>query len=261
MSRTAGMSLQEAPAFRDLGGIATDDGRVIRVGRLFRSEALLDPCQADRAALSDLGLRLVCDLRSASERAAWPCLTWLDPAPQRLNFELAIALLPYTEPMLERMRVNPCPETALEMMLCTYRHLPRVAAPHLQILFRKLGEGEMPLLVHCSAGKDRTGFVVAMLLSALGVSRPQIYADYLHATGRIPAVHRNRTAQIMLQLTGKPLDEASLQVLSEVRRQYLDATFNAIETEWGSLEGYLREAVGIERELHAALRDTLLAQP
>jgi protein-tyrosine phosphatase len=257
MNSVGRASPRGAPAFRDLGGIATGEGRELRRDRLFRSEALIEPCLEDRATLSALGLRLVCDLRNASERAAWPCLTWLEPAPQWLNLELTDALRPHTEPMLERMRTGPCPAAALEMMLCTYSSLPAAAAPHLRTLFGKLAAGQLPALVHCSAGKDRTGVVVAMLLCTLGVPRQLIYDDYLHTAGR-SQVHRHRTQQTMLQLTGKPLDEESLKVLSEVRPQYLDATFSAIEAQWGSLEDYLREAVGVDPELRSTLHGLLL---
>jgi protein-tyrosine phosphatase len=250
-------SLRGAPAFRDLGGIATGDGRRVRRGRLFRSEALTEPCLEDRATLSALGLRLVCDLRNASERAAWPCLTWLEPAPQWLNLELTEALRPHTHPMLERMRAGPCPATALAMMLCTYSSLPAAAAPHLRALFGQLATGQVPALVHCSAGKDRTGFVAAMLLGTLGVPRQLIYDDYLHTAGR-SHVHRHRTQQIMLQLTGKPLDEESLNILSDVRPEYLGATFSAIETQWGTLEDYLREEAGVDTELRSTLHGLLL---
>jgi protein-tyrosine phosphatase len=259
MSATRGDGLlRGAPAFRDLGGIPTRGGQTIRRGRLFRSEAPIEPGPEDRATLTALGLRLVCDLRSAAERAASPCLTWLEPAPQSLHMELAAGLPPYTDALLQQLRSNPCAATALEMMLCTYANLPAAAASHVRTLFLRLADGQLPALIHCSAGKDRTGFIVAMLLGALGVSRPLIYADYLYTADRSQAVHRARTAQIMLQLTGRELDAAALNVLSDVRSQYLDATFQAIETRWGGLEDYLREAVGVDDTFRSTLHQRLL---
>src|ERR1700722_1784632 len=110
------LSLHGAPAFRDLGGIATECGRHIRRGRLFRSEVLLNLGSDDQAIVGDLGLRTVCDLRSASERAAYPCLAWLDPPPRFMTFNLEAHINPAASPAMERMRDAPGPDAALEVM-------------------------------------------------------------------------------------------------------------------------------------------------
>ena len=185
--------LPSAPAFRDLGGIAAGGG-LIRRRRLFRSEALLHLTEEEKSTLAGIGLRTVCDLRSPLERDAHACMGWLCPLPRRMSFDLSAELDAGTAAALDRMQADPGPAAALQIMLSTYEYLPRAGAAALRALFAGLAAGETPLMIHCSAGKDRTGFVSAMLLTALGVPREGIYKDYLRVElGGLPLMpHEQR---------------------------------------------------------------------
>ncbi len=256
MNNVRSSVLRAAPAFRDLGGLPAGGGKAMRRGLVFRSSALTELPLEDQAALEELGLSLVCDLRSVAERAADPCVTSLDRA-SRLNIDLAESLRTHIDPIFQRLRADPSAEASLEMMLCMYTHLPVTAASHLRMILLAIADGKLPVLIHCSAGKDRTGFVVAMLLGILGVSRSHIYSDYLHSVDGCTDVHRERTARLMLQLTGRPLDGDALHVMSAVRPEYLDAMFNTIETKWGGLQPYFK-AIGVEDKARSSLRTLLL---
>jgi protein-tyrosine phosphatase len=249
--------LRSAPAFRDLGGIAAAGG-VIRHGRLFRSEALLNLTEQEKSAVAALGLRAICDLRSSLERDAHPCMDWLDPSARRMSFDLNAQLSGGTAPALDRMRAEPGPALALQIMLSTYECLPTAAASALRTLFSALTAGETPLVIHCSAGKDRTGFVSAMLLAALGVSREGIYQDYMRTEINGASTHAARTAQMMSLFLQRPLDPESLAVLSSVRRAYLDAAFDALERQWGNTNNYLAEAAGLDAYGRQRLQDSLV---
>ena len=253
-----GLSLNGAPAFRDLGGIATGDGRHIRRGRLFRSEVLLNLGSDDQAIVGGLGLRVVCDLRSASERATYPCMAWLDPPPRFMTFNLEGHITPATSPAMERMLEAPAPDAALQVMMSTYEALPRACVEALRSIFEGLLAGETPLMIHCSAGKDRTGFVSAMLLSALGVPRESVYEDYLRTGAGGYAAHAARTAQLMALFLQQPLDAESLAVFSGLRRAYLEASFAALETEWGSVDRYLADAANLDAGAQLSLQELLL---
>ena len=160
--------------------------------------------------LNRLNLRLVCDLRSAPERSSRPCLDWLEPEPRRLHLELSSGLAAATLPFLDRLRRAPDPEAARGLMETTYAHLPCSAAPLLSQLFESLVAGGWPLLVHCTAGKDRTGFTVAMILAALDVEPDFIRDDYLRGSGRDPLEIEQPSTHMMDALIGRRLtDEES----------------------------------------------------
>jgi len=139
------------------------------------------------------------------------------------------------------------------LMVRTYELLPAALAPRLGELFAALLSGEVPTLVHCSAGKDRTGFVTAMILTALGVRHEAVLQDYLHAAAPAQLVrNRARTAQIMEIVLGRPLAPAAVDALSGVEPQFLEASFTAIARDHGSVDAYL-ERGGIDSAARQAL--------
>lgn len=253
------ITLKDSSAFRDLGGLPTEGGRRLRAGRLYRSDALAAPVAEDRALIGSLGLRFVCDLRSAAERRARPCLDWLSPAPRVLHLELAPALDAGTAAMSAELYRARSATAARALMRRTYEVLPSACAPRLGELFGALRAGEIPALIHCSAGKDRTGFAVAMVLCALGVPRPAILADYLLAARpeHIARAH-TRTAEVMQLVLGEPLEHAAVAAMSSVEPELLDASFAAIEREHGGIEAYLREVAGLDAAARHELQSMLL---
>jgi protein-tyrosine phosphatase len=126
------------------------------------------------------------------------------------------------------------------------------------MLFATLLAGETPVIIHCSAGKDRTGFVSAMLLATLGASREVIYKDYMRVETNGLSAHAARTAQMMALFLQRPLDPASLAVLSSVSSMYMDAAFDALERQWGNTDNYLSEAVGLDAASRQLLKESLV---
>jgi protein-tyrosine phosphatase len=250
--------LKGSAAFRDLGGAPTADGRRVAPGRLFRADALSSLDADDRAVIDALGLRLVCDLRGGEERAHVNCLAWLEPAPRRLHLELSAGLIEATAPWLMRLRRGPDAEAAEELMRTTYAQLPRSAAPFLGQLFDALVAGEVPALVHCTAGKDRTGFTIAMVLTALGVDRQHVYRDYLAGSGRDPLEAEQPSAYMLEALLARRLVPDEAHSLHVVRADYLDAAFDSITHEWGDPLAYLERTTGLDARRRALLQDHLL---
>jgi protein-tyrosine phosphatase len=247
--------LPSAPAMRDLGGLPTDDGRRLRAGQLFRSGVLAELPPKEREVVAHLGLRLVCDLRSASERSHQVCADWLVTQPRRITVDLAPSLESATASALARMIREPGPSAALEIMLGTYAALPGAVAPHLRSLFSALAAGETPALIHCSAGKDRTGFVVAILLHVLGVRAEDIRGDYLREMREQSDAHAQRTAHMMALFLEQPLDAESTAIFGNVRAEFLDASYAVIERDHGSLSAYVVRSAGIDAPLERALRE------
>ena len=189
-------SLTTAPNFRDLGGLPTADGRIVRPGLVFRSEALLEPIDADAAAIIAYGIVLVCDLRSDSERNHAPNDWWAAQGVELLDLDVMAAIEACDGPWL-RLRSDRTTAGAIAAMEATYTALPAAALVHLAAIVDRIIAGNLPLLIHCTAGKDRTGFVSAMLLAALGVDHATILADYLDSDGRWTPQVREHTRQMV----------------------------------------------------------------
>ena len=145
---------------------------------------------------------------------------------------------------------------AREAMIALYVALPVAAAQQLPLLLTRLAKGRAPALIHCTAGKDRTGFVVALLLAALGVPRAAIVEDYLQSSGRWTATVLD-ASQAMVRAYAGELPEAAVGALMSVDEAYLDASFGMIEERYGGVESYLL-AIGATTGELAALRNTLL---
>ena len=244
------------PNFREVGGLPAAGGRRVAHGRLFRSEAVLAPAGADLAALEAHGLSLVCDLRSAPERSAAPNRFWRERGVEILELDIVADIRGQSH--LEALVADPGEAGAVELMRLSYRALPQAAAGHLRELFRRIAAGHLPLLVHCTAGKDRTGVVIALLLWALGVEREAIYADDLESGGRGSPAVAEATGELMTRLLGRPLQPAALEALCGARREYLDESFAVIEASHGSPDAFLADVAGLDPALRERVRDQLL---
>ena len=227
---------------RDLGGYPGREGRAVRWGRLYRSDHLAALTPADQTLLYGLGLRAVLDLRMAVERQAAP--NRLPGVPQ--------LLLPITPWVLQQMQALreagrlPTPQDAEALMRQTYRVLARQETATARQFFDHLLQADGPVLFHCTAGKDRTGWLAALLLLALGVPRALVLDDYL-LTNRLL-----RVDPAILQ-AGPP---GVMPVLWRVQADYLQAGLDEIDRGWGSVAAYLQQALGLD----PARRDALAAR-
>lgn len=167
--------------FRDLGGYAASNGGTVAWGRLYRSGVMADLTDPDVAYLSGLGIRIVCDLRSEGERSAFP--TRLPAADDR-----AVRTFDYEMGgMMRRLFTAKTREEAIDIFAAAYWEMTDFLAPNFRAMFDDLLEGRAPLAVNCTAGKDRTGVAAALILSALGVAREDVIADYALSEAYVPA--------------------------------------------------------------------------
>jgi protein-tyrosine phosphatase len=236
------LNLAGASNFRDLGGYRTSDGRTVRWRQIFRSNHLGHLTEADIEVLRPLNLKSAFDFRGTEERVAAICgVTGI--AVHSLPIE------PTVVAALRARRASGLPLSsadAVEVMRESYRNYVRQNTPSFRALFALLLEDRAPLVIHCTAGKDRTGFACALILHSLGVADDLIAEDYL-LTNRF--YRRDPTA-------GSDLPEEVRQVLASVQASFLAAGFEAISTEYGDLECYLGDALG----LGARERGTLQAR-
>lgn len=253
------LPLEGIPNFRDAGGYPTAAGGRIRRGRLWRSAHLAGATPADLATLAGLGLTAVVDLRGAAERALLP--SPLPPGrPRRVEAPAETASL---APHGEAARA-PAPDAAAveQLMVETYRQLP--FRPALVAAMREgmqaLAEAEGAVVVHCHAGKDRTGLAVALVHATLGVHRDDILADYLLTNAAVPAETRLVDGLALLSARhGKAADPAAALALMSVAPSWLEAAFAAIAGAHGGIEAYAEAVLGVDRATRSALEARLLA--
>ena len=237
-------ALEGASNFRDLGGYPGAGGARVRRGRVFRSDHLAALTAGDRESLGALRLTHSIDFRGVHESAELP---------YRIDGVRNVALC--IEPtVVQRLRVllsqGQTPSTAetVELMRDTYRGFVRDHGPTFARFLRHLLAHPTPVVFHCTAGKDRTGFAAALLLDVLGVPRPTIMEDYLLTNElyrRLASVEGSGPAHVM-------------EVVWQVQPAFLQAAFDVIDQEYEGLWGYVNGALGFGSEEVAALRDGLL---
>ncbi len=237
------LSLQGASNFRDLGGYPTADGRTTRWRHIFRSNHLGQLTAADIEIVRALGVRSAFDFRGVEERAAGVCV---------VN-EITVHSLPIEPTVVAALRAELVAgkltaPVALEIMRESYRNYVRHNTHSFRMLFGHLLEDRAPLVIHCTAGKDRTGFASALILHALGVVDEVIAEDYLLTN---QYYRRDATAAFDL-----PEDVRS--AIGSVEASYLAAAFEAVGIEYGDLETYLRDGLKLGAAERTALKELYL---
>jgi protein-tyrosine phosphatase len=254
--------LQGAPNTRDLGGLPAADGRRVRVGALLRAPALGRLTDDDVLRLGVLGLVEVIDLRHEREIDLVP--------PDRLPPGLAVTHIPVFDPddevfmfvaavMLgQQIRDRPPVGSPAEAMVGVYRWFVTSAAARAgfgRAVRRVARAAGRPVLFHCSAGKDRTGWLTAVLLTALGMDRDTVTADYLRTNEDAGVA----TEKVIAALAAKRgLDPATVRPVLVAAPEYLDAAYQEVERAYASFDGYLRHGLGLSGEVLASLRESLL---
>jgi protein-tyrosine phosphatase len=233
------LNLSGASNFRDLGGYPTSDGRTVRWRQIFRSNHLGHLTDDDAAVLRELCVRSAFDFRGTEERTTAIC-----GMP-----EISVHSLPVEPTVVAALRAIAAAGTplstdhAVEVMRESYSGYVQNNTLRYRTLFAHLLEDSAPLVIHCTAGKDRTGFACALILHTLGVSRDTISEDYL-LTNRFYRRDPNHSTD---------LPDEIRQVLGSVREAFLAAAFEAIDADYGNLETYLHDGLGLGKAERAHL--------
>lgn len=245
MERKLGM--QGTPNFRDFGGYRGADGRRVRWGYLFRSGQLSGLTPQDLELLDSLQLDLVCDFRREDEQQSSP-----SRYPEARQPE--VASLPIT-PGSNTAAFTAGgldlggPQPMFDFMVGINRDFVESQGPVYARMFREiLQRPDARFLVHCAAGKDRTGFAVAIILLALGVPVEQVMQDYMLTQRFFHPQQEVERLRAKYGLESVP-EEAILPML-EVHEAYLERALQAI-ADYGEVETYLEEVLGVgsaERE-------------
>jgi protein tyrosine/serine phosphatase len=244
--------------FRDFGGWETTDGARIARGRLYRSAAFSEATDADIEKLNAMGIRALVDLRRPEERNTEPNRWPGDGVRVVVNNEGPQDGLP--PHLMALFQSDLTAEGVTELMHFLYRAFasdPR----HIDLYrnwFRELLESDGPAVIHCAAGKDRTGLGCALTLIALGVPEDAIYADYeftnqaVDIPARLPRIRAR-----MEERMGRKLNDEALKPMLGVHVDYLRSAFAAIDAQYGSALGYMEKELGVGERERAILRETL----
>ncbi|HYF57414.1 MAG TPA: tyrosine-protein phosphatase [Burkholderiaceae bacterium] len=258
--RTFDDRLSGAPNFRSVAALPAADGRRVRPGRLFRSDALHRLTDDDLERLARLRIGTVLDLRRDDERASMPT-RWPAGAPRDVRTFDVVPDLQAVRAGGWRVLIDAPDfdaERARRWMVETYERMPAALAPAVEVeLARLAAPGEDAVLVHCTAGKDRTGFVVAMALAALGVPRDAILDDYLESLRRRPPEQLAPVLADWAGLRPTPRLMGAIETIAGVRAEFLEAALRTVERDHGSIDAYLR-GCGLEPGRRAALHASTL---
>ena len=251
------LPLEGGVNFRDMGGYPAADDKRVKWGHLFRSGSMNRLTEADRVHLAERGIRTVIDFRTESEHAHEPndwgmalgegywrrphdetFGNWSDLDPARLGTE----------------------RDAEKVLEAGFRKLPEQQAVAYAEMFRRLAAGEVPAVIHCTAGKDRTGGGAALILAMLGVPREHIVADFLltqrafKPQAALSGVKRNpdpkyrRFAEMKREV---------LAVFSSARPSFIAAFLDGLDEQHGGIDAYA-DALGITASDRKAIRAGLL---
>jgi protein-tyrosine phosphatase len=232
--------LSGASNFRDLGGYTGHAGQTVAWRKLFRSDHLGLLSSDDIAQINQLKVARVLDFRGATERTAQVCAI---PSARVHSLAIEPTVVQAIQALLEEGR-GIQPEDAVHLMQQTYRAFVHDNSPRFAELFAHLLEDDAPLVFHCTAGKDRTGFAAALILRALGVSEAVVMQDYLltNELFRPP------------ELVSSHAPVEVRNVIARVQTGFLDAAFEAVNNSHGSVEQYLERAMRLDSKQQQRLR-------
>ncbi len=246
--------------FRDLGGYPTTDGQQVKWGVLYRAATLAESSKADLHGLEQLKLATLIDFRSAAEKQEEP-----NHLPDPTGFKVVEipTLDEGNKAMVEEImaRIDSGnfdgfdPDT---LMLEANRQFASTFTPQFrQFVHTVLEANGAPIVWHCSAGKDRTGFAAAILLRILGVPQDVVMQDYMASSQH--ALDARSTQLLLLRVFKGEEAADKLAVLLGVEEDWLNAAFAQIDASWGSFDNYVREGLGLTEADIAQLKVTLLS--
>jgi protein-tyrosine phosphatase len=258
------LGIRSVPNLRDLGGYKTRDGMTVRYGIAYRSNQLNPVSPTDMTKISALGLKTDFDLRTAPEREERP--DEIPPGVRDIWLNVLADAKGNSAAEVQTLIANPLEANkvlgggkAEALFIEGYKEfatLPSAKQAYRE-LFTALGDPDGgPSLFHCTTGKDRTGWAAAALLTLLGVPEQQVYADYLRSNDYILPAYQPFIGKFVAA-GGEP---SIPQALLGVEPAYLKASFDAMHAQYGTIEGYFADGLGIDAAGQQRLRDRFLTK-
>jgi protein tyrosine/serine phosphatase len=247
------LELEGIPNFRDYGGYATACGRGLKRQRLYRSGNHFRATDADLRAMEDLGLAVIVDLRRRAERDREPSRRWPGFDVLVIENDIGDVGKPWEE---ELKGADPTVEFFRQTSRGWYQRNP--FEPRLIDLYTRyfaaLAEADGAVLVHCAAGKDRTGLLVALTHHLAGVHRDDLVEDFLLTNQVVlQSAQAELVGGLITRHTGRVPSDEALRTAMGVHAADLEASFEVMEGRYGSLDGYLEEALGVDASKREAI--------
>ncbi len=256
------LGIASIPNLRDLGGYKTKDGASVAAGLVYRSNQLSGISPGDMEKLAELKLKNAYDLRTGEERKKRP-----EELPPGVNYVVldVLADSPQAGPaQLEKLLADPKVANAelgngkvvagFEKSYREFVSLPSAKREFGKLFVDLANQKQLPALFHCTTGKDRTGWAAATFLTLMGVPKDKVYEDYLRSNDYILPAYK-KAIDAFVAAGGDP--EIPKAILG-VKKEYLDAAFDEMQTKYGTIEKYFSEGLGIDVAQQKALRDLYL---
>lgn len=252
---TREITLEGTFNFRELGGYETTDGKHVKSGVLYRSGNLSRLTERDLVVIKELGIKNICDLRDNDEVSKHP-----DPDIDGVKWnhismidDEGVVKQPGEIDQFVGKLINSKPG---ELLLNLNREMVANTSGFERVFRVILNDPGEPMLFHCMAGKDRTGAVAALILSALGVSRELIEKDYLYTNESFDEIQKGfyEIGYTMPDF----IDKEIVKAMYEARLDYIRAFFEEVEKKYGSVESYLLNGIGLTEQDLNTLRSHLL---
>jgi len=246
--------------FRDFGGYSALEGAKVRTGRLYRSAHHARATDEDLERLLSLKLAVIVDLRRPDERQR-------DPSRRPDLCQAHVVMNDIGQSTEDAyLRFLKTSDLSVEAMrrfhVAYYRDAP-FERRHIDLYsryFQALSTAEGAALIHCAAGKDRTGLLAALTHHLLGVSYEDTLEDYLKTNDPVRIERRLEPFRAyVIALTGRTPSDDAMRAAMSVEAIYLETALGAIEEASGSVDAYLEGTLGVTRALRQRLRDQLLA--
>jgi protein-tyrosine phosphatase len=256
------ITLENAPNFRDVGGYPTIDGKQVKWGQIYRAGRLSQLTENDQILLTTLGVKLVCDLRGESETQRSP-----DNLPAEAN--ISYLATPVTTAdndasLVDRVKLlvfqrDKLGEVFSNVMERAYTHImiEENTAVIRTILERLADNDSLPAIIHCTAGQDRTGITIALLLRLLGVDEDIVLADYSLSNHAFHDIEKHTDGLVkQLRVFGITSDHLFPLIVADTHR--MRRTLDILKSRYGTVEAYLRERVKVRADTIEALKANLL---
>ncbi|MBC7670478.1 MAG: tyrosine-protein phosphatase [Gemmatimonadaceae bacterium] len=255
---TRHIPLQGIENFRDFGDYAAGVGR-LKKGLLFRAAHQAEATDDDLAAMAGLEITTIVDLRRPNERQRDPSRRWDGFTAQVIDNDLGVT---GEDPWHTFLRGSDLSAGSIRDYLVEYYRRAPFKERHLDLFqryFQALAAARGPVLIHCAAGKDRTGLLAALTHHVAGVSDDDVIDDYLLTNNEERFVRRGpKFAAILEEATGRRPSDAAIRTAMGVEADYLATAIAEMKAQYGSIDGYLEQALGLDAAGREAVRAHIL---
>ncbi|MFP7452842.1 tyrosine-protein phosphatase [Bacillus altitudinis] len=243
--------------FREVGGLQTTDQMVIKQGMIYRSADLSRLTKQDIMTFSTLGIQTICDLRTSSERKSHPAKIMEHDKIVHIPMQ-PDSMMPSKWTMFRMLIAEGKSLSFTPIMKEVYQSMLYERKKEIQQLFTLLSdEKNYPLMLHCTSGKDRTGFLSALIQLAAGVPVHTVLSEYMRSNEGVKMLVK-RQERFVRMMSLYRVSKEQIQPLLGVQQDYLEDVLNEMMDTYGSAERYLLEACDVPKDQLLKMKNILL---